>query len=401
MTRTPVALALAFLFFGCGDSSGPGAGPANMVAAGGNAQRGPAFGSPPLPLRVLVTGSDGAPFPGASVTWQVTAGGGSVTPTTTTTDATGHAGATVTLAGPGSVSIRARVGGLNVTFQVTSVAPCLYFAPFVADTTITGALAATDCPDVSAAPFGTTYKDHYDLPLGGQKMVSITMRSTAVDAFLWLWGAGSAGPIIAVDDDGGVGPNSTDAHIKAVLRAGTYEVWANTYDSTTQFGSYTLTSATATTVTACEEVWLSGNVAFAEAVAATDCVFTIGQETHYSDEYLIILRAGQSVTFLQSSNAFDPYLSLFRVDQDSVRLVAENDNGGGGTSAQIVYNAGGVSAVYVLDAGTALPTAAGDYTLSIGPISGAPPAGALGFDPRPGQRLDLARARLRLPLRRD
>ena len=398
MTRTPVALALAFLFLGCGDSSGP-AGPANMVAAGGNLQSGPAFGTVPVPLRVLVTGSDGAPFPGASVTWQVTAGGASVSAATSSTDAAGHASTTVTLAGPGPVSVRASAGGLMVTFQLTSVHPCLYLAPFAADTTVAGSLTATDCSADEDPPFGTTFFDLYGLPLGTQKMVAITMRSTAVDALLWLWGAGSAGPLIAVDDDGGDGTNGTDSRIKAVLRAGSFQVWANTFDSTMQFGSYTLTAATATTVTGCEEVWLSGNVAFAEAVAATDCVFTTGQDTYYSDAYLIILLAGQSVTFLQSSIAFDAYLSLLRVDQDSVRLVAENDNGGGGNDAQIAYNSG-VDALYILDAGTASPTVVGNYTLSIGQISGAPPAGALGFGPRPGQRHDLARARLRLPLRR-
>jgi hypothetical protein len=72
--------------------------------------------------------------------------------------------------------------------------------------------------------------------------------------------------------------------------------------------------------------------------------------------------------------------------------------GGGGTNAQIAYSST-ESRIHVLDAGTASGAVIGDYTLSISPITGAPPVGALRFGPRPGQRLDLARARLRLPLR--
>jgi hypothetical protein len=405
MMRTVIALLLAIMLFllisvvGCGDSSGPGT--ATMVASGGNLQSGQAFNQAPQPLRVLVIGQDGAPFPGASVTWQVTTGGGSVNPATAVTDGTGQASTTVTFAAPGAVSVQARAGGLTVTFQLTSVAACEYLAPFGVDTTASGSLAVTDCAQRFPEPVGPVYSDFYGFTVGPQpRVVSLTMQSTAVDTYLELWSRAGELPIIAFDNDGGGGLNSTDSRIKAVLGAGSFIIVVSSWDSTTQFGPYTFSAATSTGVTNCEAVWLGGNVVFTETVAATDCPVTTALGTYYSDQFYVFLTQGQSVTFLQSSTEFDAYLTLFRLDASGATVVAENDNGAGLTDAQITHIETAQFNIYGLDVGTAAAGQTGAYTLSMSPITGAPPVGTLGFAPRAGVRLGRLPARLSVPERR-
>ncbi|HET7422783.1 MAG TPA: Ig-like domain-containing protein, partial [Gemmatimonadales bacterium] len=76
------------------------------------------------PIVVAVTDAEGNPVSGAAVTWVVTAGGGSVDPTTSTTDADGHASTSWTL-GPatGTNTVEAVVSGVgNATFTATAAA---------------------------------------------------------------------------------------------------------------------------------------------------------------------------------------------------------------------------------------------------------------------------------------
>jgi adhesin/invasin len=76
------------------------------------------------PIVVAVTDAEGNPVSGAAVTWVVTAGGGSVDPTTSMTDADGHASTSWTL-GPatGTNTVEAVVSGVgNATFTATAAA---------------------------------------------------------------------------------------------------------------------------------------------------------------------------------------------------------------------------------------------------------------------------------------
>lgn len=62
-------------------------------------------------------------MPGAAITWTVTAGGGSVSPPSGTTDATGRAAARLTLgAVPGTNTVAAASGAASVTFTATATA---------------------------------------------------------------------------------------------------------------------------------------------------------------------------------------------------------------------------------------------------------------------------------------
>lgn len=106
-------LAAALVLGGCSDSTDEGPVPVAMDMLDGDGQDGSAGAVLADPLRVVVTDALGDPVSGVDVTWSVTAGGGSVTPESTT-DADGIAQATFTL-GPaeGEHRAAAAVTGLS------------------------------------------------------------------------------------------------------------------------------------------------------------------------------------------------------------------------------------------------------------------------------------------------
>lgn len=125
-----VALSVLALALGCSDSTGPndstpGAGPpAKLAQLDGTSQQGAAGGAAPDSLTVRVTDANGTPVSGTPVVWAVSAGGGSLSPTTSTTNAAGEAKSAWTL-GPtaGENRATATVSGLPpVTFVAVGVA---------------------------------------------------------------------------------------------------------------------------------------------------------------------------------------------------------------------------------------------------------------------------------------
>lgn len=130
------ALALA----ACGgDTTEPEPGNPTMASVSGDAQTADVGEELTDPLVVRIT-QDGAALSGRTVTWSVTAGGGSVDPTSSTTDGSGNASTTWTL-GPseGANTVQASSSGVTgspVTFQATgedNAAPPLQAAVSVVD----------------------------------------------------------------------------------------------------------------------------------------------------------------------------------------------------------------------------------------------------------------------------
>ncbi len=97
--------------------------PQTLTKVSGLEQQVPA-GSLAKPLVVLVRDQNGDLMAGATVTFAVTAGGGTLSATTATTDANGHAATTLTLGSdPGRNTVIAKVGDLTpVIFSVTGLA---------------------------------------------------------------------------------------------------------------------------------------------------------------------------------------------------------------------------------------------------------------------------------------
>src|SRR6266545_5670494 len=111
----------------CGGDGGGGGPQAGSIAlSAGDNQVAAAGAALPDSLAVIVKDNANAVLPGALVTWSVTAGGGSVSPTTRTSDAAGIAKTRLTL-GPnaGTQTAPATVAGLvgspvTITFQATA-----------------------------------------------------------------------------------------------------------------------------------------------------------------------------------------------------------------------------------------------------------------------------------------
>lgn len=89
--------------------------PVAIVVVSGDAQRAPSGTALPAPLVVQLTDSNGNPTSGVTVTWTITAGGGTIT-ASSVTDASGQASAQWTLGPtPGANSASASVSGTTLT----------------------------------------------------------------------------------------------------------------------------------------------------------------------------------------------------------------------------------------------------------------------------------------------
>ena len=117
LVRTPKLLPVTFNAVGV-------AVPQSLARTSGNRQQGGLGAALAEPFVVSVLDQNGNPFPGAEVTFSVTAGGGSLSATTATTAAEGLAATTLTLGSePETVTVVASVAGLDpVTFTATAKA---------------------------------------------------------------------------------------------------------------------------------------------------------------------------------------------------------------------------------------------------------------------------------------
>src|SRR2546423_7066116 len=126
-----VALGTAVLGFACGGKGGGGTGPCTPGAAtqlvknGGDAQTW-YFNNPlPVALSVKALDANNCAVPGVVVNWAVASGGGVVSPTQSTTSASGVASTNDSVGGSTPQSVTATFTGLSspVTFTATAAAP--------------------------------------------------------------------------------------------------------------------------------------------------------------------------------------------------------------------------------------------------------------------------------------
>jgi hypothetical protein len=312
-----------------------------------------------IPPAVTVRDANGNPVAGVSVIFAVGMGGGTVTGGSQVTNASGVA--TVgswTLGATGTNTLTATAASLPpVTFTATARprAACSVATPHTLGTTSNGELTTTDCRLTDGSfidYFSTTVS-----PAGAYVFTqTATSGSPPWDTFLILYGA-DAWAIGANDDiDPGVVLNS---RIKALLPSANYILGATSYDPAVT-GTYTVSSAaTSSAITDCEEVFIARGVTTSQELQTTDCLFS----GFYSDDMLIFLRAGQSVTISMNSTAVDAYLELWDVNG----IVASNDDKDATTNdAQIVFTPT-VNAFYLIVPTTAVAGGTGAYTLIINP----------------------------------
>jgi hypothetical protein len=119
------ALMLATAACSSDNTTNNNTGPYAVSVFNGSGQTGAALATLVTPLTVTVLNAQGTAAAGIQVTWAVASGGGSVAPTTSTTDANGHASTTFTLgAAVGTQSVTATVANpsSSATFSATASA---------------------------------------------------------------------------------------------------------------------------------------------------------------------------------------------------------------------------------------------------------------------------------------
>jgi alpha-tubulin suppressor-like RCC1 family protein len=112
----------AMIVAGCGEGDTNGPRIASIEIVSGTPQSGAIGATLPQPLVVVVKDQSGAPVEGVLVTWQVTAGGGTVTPTQSTSDVNGLASTSFRLGSAlGTHTVTARIDqSTSVVFTATA-----------------------------------------------------------------------------------------------------------------------------------------------------------------------------------------------------------------------------------------------------------------------------------------
>src|SRR5512135_2553586 len=154
-------LGIAVAACGGGGGTSPDHTPSQVLVSAGDNQVGPAGQELAAPLEVTVKDASGSPLSGITVAWATTSGGGTVTPSSTTT-ADGKATATRRL-GPGA-------GAQTTTATVSGVTPATFhhIAQIQGATQIAANVGLTRSDSVlSTVPFSVVVRDQNSQAVAG------------------------------------------------------------------------------------------------------------------------------------------------------------------------------------------------------------------------------------------
>jgi hypothetical protein len=346
-----VLLALLIAQLSCGDSSGPGRVASSIVANSATTQTASPGTDVAERPSVVVRDQNGAALGGVSVTFAVTAGGGSVTGSTVVSSPAGVAtvGSWMVGTAEGVNTVTATSGTLSLTFTANSVDPCVIGGTHPIGGTTAGELTTSDC-----AFSDGSFVDLYDAFVTATGTYVFDQSSSSFDTYLILFDA-NANPI-GFNDDFGTG---NDSRIKAILPPGNYVLGANSLLTAT-VGPYTLTSALdGTPVTNCEFVFVARGITSSQTLQASDCPRPGG---YYGDQFFIYVAPGQPVTVSMSSTAVDSYIAIY--DPNGSVLIVNDDKDGTTKDAQVVFTPS-VEGFYGIIASSGNVGATGGYTVVV------------------------------------
>ena len=245
---------------------------------------------------------------------------------------------------------------LEVTPEPTTATP----QPLTVGQSVTADLAETDAIDDDEDVF-------YDMwtieARAGQRLVAV-MEAETFDAYLRFGRLDADGEFeeVAVDDDGGGGPNGTDARLRVrVPNTGAYELRAT---SLGEFGSYrlTLSEGVAPAETASREPIQAGEV---ESGTLTDGDAVRDGDEMYYDYWLYEGRAGERITINLSSSAFDTYLTFGRLDGETFEEIESNDDAPGDTTDSELGVTLPSAGTYAIRASSYGEGVTGDYVVEV------------------------------------
>lgn len=231
---------------------------------------------------------------------------------------------------------------------------------------------------------GSHYDTYYVDAAAGDRLF-VTMTSGDFDTHL-RWGRGESGgfELLATDDDGGGGTNSR-LEVE-VASSGRYAIQANSFTSDAT-GAYTLSIASAGAATTTLPAIAIGQTVSGRLDPSDPL---LPDNSHY-ERYAYRGRPGEQVLVTMRSGDFDAYLTVGSMVGEAFESDASNDDGGGGTDAQILATLG-VDGVLAVQANSLSAGETGSFTLSVSSVSGgsaqtpaAPPGARVAS---PGQSID-------------
>jgi hypothetical protein len=249
------------------------------------------------------------------VTFAVVSGGGSITGTSATTNASGDAVSGPWTLGTGQCLQKASgtAGTLSTLFTASSR------STIAVGGTATGTLSSTDCV------IGGAFTDEYDLttPAGA---VSVGLVSTAVGATATAETADATVPIASA---------AAASSFRLITAAGSKAIAVSAPSGAT--GAYTVSVAsTSSDVSDCTPMYIEIGASSDQTLATTDC------KTNYKgvagDAFLVYIPAGMTVKISQTAIPLDALIAFFAPNGTQI---VERDNGGIGASGTevITYTA--------------------------------------------------------------
>jgi len=302
------------------------AGPAAKISSqSGDGQSGAPGSTLPNPLVARVVDGGGNPKAGENVTFAVVVGGGSLSSTAATTNASGDATSGAWTLGTGQCAQRASAtdGSLKTFFTASSR------SSIAVGGNAAGTLSASDCVINGA------FTDEYDLttPAGA---VTVSMTSTAPGATLNMVTADGTA-LIAQDVNAA-------ATFRLITAASSKAVAATAGAGST--GAYTVSVANASSdVTTCGKVYIEIGASTNQTLSTTDCTTNYNPASGdwsksdvAGDAFLVYIPAGTTVRISETAQPLDALLSLY---SPSGSLITYRDNGGVGASGteSITYTA--------------------------------------------------------------
>jgi hypothetical protein len=318
---------------------------ASITKSAGDAQTAPVGSAVPIAPSVIVKDANGNLVTGASVTFAVTTGGGSVTGGVQTTNSSG-------VATVGGWTLGSAAGANSLSASTGSVTP----AVFTATGTIGPAANVTKTAgDNQSAEDGTT------VPIPP----AVTVRDANGNP------VSGVSVIFAVGTGGGSvtgGTQTTNASGVATVGSWTLgTVGSNTLTATAGILPPVTFTATATPRAACRTATTHTlGTTTNGTLATTDCRLTDGA---YVDYFSTTISTAGAYVFTDTSTAIDPYLLLYGTDG---WIIGTNDDESNATqNSRIKALIPGASASYILGATSFDAGEVGDYKISSATTSSA------------------------------
>lgn len=244
--------------------------------------------------------------------------------------------------------------GACVSLDNTSVSQtCSVVTPLTVGVTFHDAITSSSC-----RLSDQTYANAYRFSVDSQSKLKVQLASPAGPVITWL--TDSAGATVA-NSYITQAPDTT-ATVNLILKAGTYQLVANSY-STAPTGSVSLTVARDTTKVAGSTtvIWVSRSIATAQTVTSGDHTDGPLGSKYYYHLYLRWVQQGAQLQASAHSTAFTPDVLVSSLQGGTVATSALDSTK---TTATVSYTTGSED-ILLLWVGATDSLQAGAYTLTI------------------------------------